>query len=243
MADGYGQRPQGSTALKNLAAAVAIGSEGVADLAIWHGFLEPSQKTVEPLSLPARLVSQVPHTGLAPLGLLNVGPPQPFLGPGVPLEVEIVQPLIVGKEDDLALELRPSRRQERPVQLGEQGLPLRLPVLVDDHGREVDMNLVARCDEVVNGGDPLQHRRGAHIDHLGDRIRHKAETDAGTACDCRRENLPQTPYRWVSDGSPHYRTEREWCGKARLPAALSNIVSHLRSLGGAHYISNDRYRF
>lgn len=80
MADGYGQRPQGSAVLKNLATTVATGSEGVADLAIWYGFPKPTKEAIEPLPLPARLVAKVPHTGLAPLGLLNVGPPKPLLG-------------------------------------------------------------------------------------------------------------------------------------------------------------------
>jgi hypothetical protein len=63
----------------------------------------------------------------------------------VPAEVDEVQRLVVRQEDHLARELRLGRRRQHVVDLAQQRAVVGEPAVVDHHGREVEVHLVARA--------------------------------------------------------------------------------------------------
>ena len=69
-------------------------------------------KAHKPLMLPRRLVAQVQHATLGAFHLLQVRAPQVLFSLGVPAQVDLMQLLIVGEEDDLSPQLIFSFRRQ-----------------------------------------------------------------------------------------------------------------------------------
>jgi hypothetical protein len=82
----------------------------------------------------------------------------------VPPEVDVVEALVVGEEDDLRCELGLGPVVRACRYLVEQPRPVLQPVLVHDHRAEVEVHLVAGLHEVVDRGDPVGDLRRAHVD-------------------------------------------------------------------------------
>ena len=140
---------------------VAFASERIPHATIRKLVRQQGLEALKPLLLPGRLVAQVQHATFGPFHLLEVRTPEEILGLRMPAQVHLVQLLIVGEEDDLGAQLLLGLRREGIVDLLEQGLIVALPALVDDHGREVQVDLVSGLHEVVDRLDAFGDRRSA----------------------------------------------------------------------------------
>jgi hypothetical protein len=87
----------------------------------------------------------------------------------------------VGEHDDLGPELPAGRVADAVRHVGQQAVPGLLPSVVHDHGREVEVHLVAGRDEVVDGRDPLGDGRRPHVHDARRLGRHQAEPQPGAA--------------------------------------------------------------
>src|SRR5690242_17598020 len=83
----------------------ADASEGVADSTAGQEFADQIGELLHPATLPRAFVADVPLTALAALELLQVRPPQQIFTLGVPAEIHVVQPLVVGQKDHLGCQL------------------------------------------------------------------------------------------------------------------------------------------
>ncbi len=97
--------------------------------------LEQLQEGSDLAALEARPVADVAAATLRDLRLLVLRRPEQCLGLGVPAQVHLVQPLVMGQEDDLGRELRLGSVADRVVHLLKQPLVCLEPAVADDHGR------------------------------------------------------------------------------------------------------------
>jgi hypothetical protein len=107
----------------------------------------------------------------------------------VPAEVDLVEAVVVREEDDLGRHLGLGRRARAGVELAEQLVPRLEPARGDDDGGEVDVDLVARLHERVDGGDAVLDGMGAHVDEPGHVARHEREAHARAAARVVAEQL------------------------------------------------------
>jgi hypothetical protein len=94
--------------------------EGVADGAVGQLLAQQLSELLDEVALEAALVADILAARLRELGLLLVGSPEQVFALGMLAHVDFVQAIVVGEEDDLALELGFGLLGQRVVELTEQ---------------------------------------------------------------------------------------------------------------------------